>query len=75
MREAYVLINTSVNTERKVMGKLGLITGVTEVHIILGVYDLIVRVQANTLEELKRIILEEIRSLDNIRTTITMILI
>ncbi|MEM4034011.1 MAG: Lrp/AsnC ligand binding domain-containing protein, partial [Sulfolobales archaeon] len=48
---------------------------VTEVYVVYGVYDLVVKVSASTTEELKDIISSKIRKLPNVRSTLTMIVV
>ncbi len=75
MKEAYVLVSTRMGTEQIVMDKVKAILGVTEAYMTLGTNDLIIRIQADSPEELKDIVKEKIRKLDNIRTTLTMVVI
>jgi DNA-binding Lrp family transcriptional regulator len=48
---------------------------VKEVHGVYGVYDLVVRVEAESMQALKDVIGTKIRRLENIRSTLTMIVI
>jgi Lrp/AsnC family transcriptional regulator for asnA, asnC and gidA len=73
MNLAYVLINTEMGSEEKVTNDLKKVEEVKEVHQIYGVYDLIVRVETETLEKLKTVISDSIRTLENVRSTLTMI--
>ncbi len=75
MNLAYVLINTEMGSEEKVTNDLKKVEEVKEVHQIYGVYDLIVRVETETLEKLKTVISDSIRTLENVRTTLTMIVV
>ena len=40
---------------------------------VYGAYDLVARVEAETVERLKETVVSEIRQLDNVRSTLTMI--
>jgi DNA-binding Lrp family transcriptional regulator len=73
--EAIVLVNTDIGSEEEVLNKISNIEGVTEVYIVYGVYDLVVKVSASTTEELKDIISSKIRKLPNVRSTLTMIVV
>jgi DNA-binding Lrp family transcriptional regulator len=73
MNLAYVLIHTDLNSEEKVTNDLNKIEEVKKVYEVYGVYDLIVRVEAKTLEKLKTVVSDSIRTIENIRSTLTMI--
>ena len=73
MNLAYVLINTDMGSEKKVTNDLNKIEEVKKVHGVYGVYDLVVMVEAETMEKLKAVISDGIRTIENVRTTLTMI--
>ena len=75
MATAYVLLNTELGAETEVMSGLKMIDGVKETHMVYGVYDIIARVEADTMEDLKNIISWKIRRLHRVRSTITMIVL
>ncbi len=73
MNLAYVMINTEMGSEDKVTHNLKKIAEVKKVYGVYGVYDLVVRIEAETMEKLKAAVSDNIRTLENIRTTLTMI--
>ncbi len=73
MATAYILINTEVAAEEEVLEKLKKLPEVKEAHLVYGIYDLIAKVEADTLEELKEDVTKHLRSLDKVRSTMTMI--
>ena len=75
MNLAYVLINTDMGSEEKVTNELNKVEEVKEVFGVYGVYDLVVRVEAETMEKLKTAISDSIRALENVRSTLTMIVV
>ncbi len=75
MNLAYVLINTDMGSEEKVTNDLNKVEEVKEVYGVYGVYDLVVRVEAETMEKLKTAISDSIRTLENVRSTLTMIVV
>ena len=75
MASAFVLINTEVSEEQSVFEELQKIDSVKEVHVVYGIYDIVCKISADTLEELKRTTTEGLRHIKNIRTTMTMIAI
>jgi DNA-binding Lrp family transcriptional regulator len=71
--KAFVLINAEVGNEQDLIKKLKSIPNVTEVHVVYGVYDVIARVEADTMEKVKETITNSLRRLENVRSTLTMI--
>jgi DNA-binding Lrp family transcriptional regulator len=63
MLTAFVLISTEIGSEFDVLEKLKNVEGVEEAHNLWGVYDIIARIKADTMDKLTFIIskkLEEI---------------
>jgi DNA-binding Lrp family transcriptional regulator len=75
MSVAFVLINTNMGLEGEVTKDLKEISEVKDVYSVYGVYDLVVRLEADTMEELKKAISDKVRRLKNVRTTLTMIVV
>jgi len=73
MRLAYVMINAEVGATDEVLEEVRGIPEVKEAHLIYGVYDIIVRVEAETVQGLKDIVASKIRSIDNVRSTLTLV--
>ena len=55
------------------MNNLKTLQEVKEARMVYGVYDIIVRVETGTMEELKNVVSWTIRRLDRVRSTMTMI--
>jgi DNA-binding Lrp family transcriptional regulator len=70
---AFVLINAEIGAEEAVLKKLSKSSNVTEAFIVYGVYDIVAKVQAESLSKLKEVITWQIRRIDNVRSTLTMI--
>lgn len=75
MRIALVLINTETGVEETVLEKLKKMKNVKEAFIVYGVYDIIVKVEAKDLEELRDIVSTRIRRVEGVRSTVTLIVI
>jgi DNA-binding Lrp family transcriptional regulator len=75
MPTAYVLINYEIGTEQNILNKLKNVPGVVEVSEVNGVYDIVVKIASNNLDNLKEIITQHIRTIDTIRSTMTLIVI
>jgi DNA-binding Lrp family transcriptional regulator len=75
MNIAFVLINTNMGADAEVSEALRKIDEVKEVYGVYGVYDIVVRIEADTLQQLKDTISAKIRILENVRSTLTMIVV
>lgn len=75
MPKAIVLINADVGTETYLLQKLRSTPNVKEAYFVFGVYDLVVVLEADTIEALKETITEKIRGLPEVRSTLTMTVI
>ncbi|RJS83951.1 Lrp/AsnC family transcriptional regulator [Candidatus Bathyarchaeota archaeon] len=75
MPKAFVLINTETGFMNEVLKELSKIEGVKEAYSVYGVYDIIAKVEAKTMDGLKDIVAWKIRRISNVRTTLTMIVI
>jgi DNA-binding Lrp family transcriptional regulator len=51
------------------------VPGVVEVNLVNGVYDIVVKITSDALDSLKETITRDIRTIDIIRSTMTLILI
>ncbi len=75
MAKAFVLINAEIGAEDEVLKELKGMAEVKEAHVVYGVYDIIIRIEADTMDELKNIVTSKIRRLDKVRSTLTMIVV
>ncbi len=75
MAKAFVLINAEIGAEDEVLKELKDMAEVKEAHVVYGVYDIITRIEADTMDELKEIVTSKIRRLDKVRSTLTMIVV
>ena len=75
MATVFVMINTELGSESMVLKRLNEIEGVKETFLVYGVYDIIARIETETMQELKDIVALKVRRLDNVRSTLTMIVI
>jgi len=72
---AFVLINSEIGSEGEVLRELKKMDGVKEAYTVYGVYDVIAKVEASSMDKLKDIITWRIRKLEKVRSTLTMIVI
>jgi DNA-binding Lrp family transcriptional regulator len=71
--KAFIFLNAEVGAEDELIQELKKIKNVTAVFIIYGVYDVVVKIEAETMEKLKMVVTSQIRKLSNIRSTLTLI--
>lgn len=74
MPEAYVLINVESGAEEEVVNELKTIKGVEEAYFSYGVYDIITKVKADSMENLKETVTHKIRTISKVRSTLTLIM-
>lgn len=75
MPVAYVLINSEIGAEEEVLKELKKIKSVKEAYVVYGVYDIIAKVEAENMDKLKEIITWNIRRLEKVRSTLTMMVV
>jgi len=69
---AFVLINTEAGMEQEVVNHLKTMKQVKEAYTVYGVYDAIAFVEADKIDELKNIVSYELRKINGVRSTVTM---
>ena len=68
------MLNVETGSEDNVLKRLKSIGVVEEGHVSYGVYDLITKVKADTMEELKEAVIQKIRTTNQVRSTLTLIM-
>ncbi|MEZ3180202.1 Lrp/AsnC ligand binding domain-containing protein [Streptomyces pimonensis] len=71
MVQAYILIQTEVGKASSVAELIGKIPGVVQAEDVTGPYDVIVRAQADTVDELGRMVVAKVQQVDGITRTLT----
>jgi DNA-binding Lrp family transcriptional regulator len=75
MPMAFVLINADLGAEEDLVRELKNIEHVKEVYVVYGVYDIVAKIEADTMEKVKETITWKIRRLEKVRSTLTMIVV
>ncbi len=75
MALCYVLLIVEPGSEDKVLNEVRKVPNVKECHRVYGVYDMIAKVEADSMDALKEIVTWKIRRLDGVRSTLTAIVI
>jgi DNA-binding Lrp family transcriptional regulator len=74
MPRAFVLFNVGAGSEDQVLKDAKDLGGVQETYVSYGVYDLVMKVKADSMEKLKELVTRQLRTIKNVRSTLTLIL-
>jgi DNA-binding Lrp family transcriptional regulator len=73
---AFVLINTDYGVDDDILvGQLKKIEGISGAYRIYGIYDILVKIEARTIEQIREVIGRKLKNIRNIKSTITMVAI
>jgi len=70
---AFVFMNIDAGGEQEVLKALRSIENVKEAYLVYGVYDLVAKIEAETMDKLKELVTWKVRRLDKVRSTLTTI--
>ncbi|MBF9067336.1 Lrp/AsnC family transcriptional regulator [Streptacidiphilus fuscans] len=71
MVQAYILIQTEVGKASNVAEVISAIDGVVQAEDVTGPYDVIVRAEADTVDDLGRMVVASIQKIEGITRTLT----
>ena len=74
MPKAFVLINVESGSEEEVLKQIKKIAGVEEAYYSYGVYDIIAKTKAETMEKLRETVTQKMRTISKVRSTLTLII-
>ena len=69
------MINTEIGSESKAVESLRKLEAVKEAYMVYGVYDIVTKVEAETMGNLKEIITHKVRKQEGVHSTLTLIVI
>ena len=69
--QAYILIQTDVGKAAEVALAIAKVKGVTMAEDVTGPYDVIVRAEARNVDELGKLVVAKVQTLDGITRTLT----
>ena len=75
MISAVVLVNTDLDSQNKVIESLKLVDGVEEAHALYGVYDLLIKIKANSIDKLKEITKFRIKPIAGVNSSLTLMIV
>ena len=73
MASAFVLINTEIGSEEAVLDKIKVLSNVKTAQVVYGIYDIVCKLEAEDMAQLKEYIQTNIRKIDLVRSTLTLI--
>ena len=71
MVQAYILVQTEVGRSSAVAGQITELPGVISAEDVTGPYDVIVRTEAETMDDLGKLIVARIQVIEGITRTLT----
>lgn len=74
MPKAFVLINVESGAEEEVLDQIRRSEGVEEAYYSYGVYDIIAKMKAETMEKLREAVSRKLRTVNKVRSTLTLIM-
>ncbi len=72
VKNLFVLINCELGSEKQVISDVKAIDCVKNIYGVFAVYDILINLEYNRLEELRQMIILKIRRIDNMCSTITL---
>jgi DNA-binding Lrp family transcriptional regulator len=75
MAQAYVLVNVEAGSEDIVLKQLKALDIVEEAYISYGIYDMVIKVNKDTMDGLKEALSKKIRTIEKVKSTLTLIVV
>jgi DNA-binding Lrp family transcriptional regulator len=75
MTKAYVAIHCQTGKENQIIRQLMEIKGISEVTGVLGLYDIIIKIESDDSMKIEQIITKQIRTVPHVLTTMTLIVV
>jgi DNA-binding Lrp family transcriptional regulator len=76
VERAFVLINTDDHIDDDmVLAQLRKIEGISEAYKVSGIYNILVKVEAETMDKVAKVVNYKLKNLKNVQSTLTMVAI
>lgn len=80
MPTAFILLNSDLGSDQEIVTKIKEILNVEnglkyEVQGVYGIYDIVVKIEAEDADHLRSVITNKIRKIDKVQSTLTMMVI
>ncbi|MHA2251243.1 MAG: Lrp/AsnC family transcriptional regulator [Candidatus Kariarchaeaceae archaeon] len=72
---AFILLNVVLGKESELLDKLKTLAEVQEGYIVMGSFDIIIKVEVSDAKDLRPLVTNKIRTLGGVRQTMTVIII
>jgi len=66
MEASYIILNLKPGAKKDFLAKVKNVKAVKEARLVIGIFDAIVRIEANTIEELEKVYLNKIDKIEGI---------
>ena len=66
MEAGYIILNLKPGAKKDLLAKVKNVKAVKEARLVIGIFDAIVRIEANTIEELEKVYLNKIDKIEGI---------
>ena len=74
MASAIVILTTEIGKENEVAERISSIPGVESSNLVYGVYDIVAKISTETNDQLDSLIMNRIRKVPFVRSTLTLII-
>jgi len=71
--KAYVLLNAELGQEAAIIDALQGVKEIIIIHSLYGIYDLIIEMEADSMDRVKEVVFNNVRRLDHVKSTITLL--
>ncbi|HUS78507.1 MAG TPA: Lrp/AsnC ligand binding domain-containing protein [Patescibacteria group bacterium] len=71
--KAYVLLSTELGQEASIIDALQGVKEITNIHSLYGIYDLIIEMEADSMDRIKEVTFNKVRCLEHVKNTITLL--
>jgi DNA-binding Lrp family transcriptional regulator len=75
MISAVVLVNTDLDAQDRVIENLKLVDGVEEAHALYGVYDLLIKIKAVSIDKLREMTKLQIKPIAGVNSSLTLMIV
>jgi DNA-binding Lrp family transcriptional regulator len=76
VEKAFVLINTNDRIDNDLLlARLKTIEGISEAYKVSGIYNILIKVEAETMDKVSKVVNHRLKNLKNIQSTLTMVAI
>jgi DNA-binding Lrp family transcriptional regulator len=75
MISAVVLVNTDLDAQDRVIENLKLVNGVEEAHALYGVYDLLIKIKAVSIDKLREMTKLQIKPIAGVNSSLTLMIV